>query len=122
MSTYQYFVCSSSGTTSTTLASIRAAASGLARDALSAALGTQRLSSGSSMQESAAAAWPLGYASDQWSSLKVLHLSITSPGSHVPQHRWAQHHVSRLALMLALMCLAVAIHSLSHIHDLRMQA
>ena len=26
--------------------------------------------------------------------------SITSPGSHVPQHRWSQHHVSRLALML----------------------
>ena len=42
-----------------------------------------------------------------------------SPGSHVPQHRWSQHHVSRLALMLALMCLAVGIHSLSHIHALR---
>ena len=37
----------------------------------------------------------------------------------MPQHRWYQHHVSRLALMLALMCLAVAIHSLSHIHALR---
>ena len=37
----------------------------------------------------------------------------------MPQHRWSQHHVSRLALMLALMCLAVAIHSLSHIHALR---
>ena len=47
----------------------------------------------------------------------IVGLSITSPGSHVPQHRWSQHHVSRLALMLALiaMCLAVAIHSLSHI-------
>ena len=49
----------------------------------------------------------------------IVGLSITSPGSHVPQHRWSQHHVSRLALMLALMCLAVAIHSLSHIHALR---
>ena len=58
------FIILAHGTTSTTLASIRAAASGLARDALSAALGTQRLSSGSSMQESAAAAWPLGYASE----------------------------------------------------------
>ena len=38
----------------------------------------------------------------------IVGLSITSPGSHVPQHRWYQHHVSRLALMLALMCLAVA--------------
>ena len=49
----------------------------------------------------------------------IVGLSITSPGSHVPQHRWSQHHVSRLALMIALMCLAVAIHSLSHIHALR---
>ena len=32
----------------------------------------------------------------------IVGLSITSPGSHVPQHRWYQHHVSRLALMLAL--------------------
>ena len=43
----------------------------------------------------------------------IVGLSITSPGSHVPQHRWSQHHVRRLALMLALMCLAVAIHGLS---------
>ena len=47
----------------------------------------------------------------------IVGLSVTSPGSHVPQHM-VQHHVSRLALMLALMCLAVAIHSLSHIHAL----
>ena len=50
--------------------------------------------------------------------LSIVGLSITSPGSHVPHHRWSQHHVSRLALMLALTCLAVAIHSQSHIHAL----
>ena len=50
--------------------------------------------------------------------LSIVGLSITSPGSRVPQHRWSQHHISRLALMLTLMCLAVAIHSLSHIHGL----
>ena len=58
-------------------------------------------------------------ASHRAPCMLLIYLSITSPGSHVPQHRWSQHHVSRLALMLALMRLAVANRSLSHIHALR---
>ena len=50
--------------------------------------------------------------SQHHTALLLIYLSITSPGSHMCLSiRWFQHHVSRLALMLALMYLAVAIHS-----------